>query len=78
MTNVSTAHTNDHRERSVLQPVSCPWCGSDDVVPGSHCPRSIPCPKCTARAGQRCKRPSGHPAGMIHAERIKIAEAMDR
>lgn len=54
----------------------CPWCRGD-VVPGTTCPKSIPCPKCHAPAGSSCKRPSGHRAMTLHADRIREAEALD-
>lgn len=39
-------------------------------------PRSVPCPRCGARTGSPCKRPSGHAvfAGGIHAPRLRDAQ----
>jgi hypothetical protein len=37
----------------------------------------LECPTCSAKAGLSCKRPSGHRASEIHAERIKAAYAID-
>lgn len=55
---------------------SCPTCPGD-ASPLTTCPRSITCPRCHARAGARCKRPSGHPANELHAERTAAAERLD-
>lgn len=53
----------------------CAWCGGDAVDPDTTCPRSVVCPNCSAGPGQPCKRPSGHTADTLHAERIELAEA---
>lgn len=37
-------------------------------------PRKIPCPHCHAKAGSRCKRPSGHQAPSFHRDRIGKSE----
>lgn len=29
----------------------------------------VACPTCKAPVGSRCRRPSGHPAGQLHADR---------
>lgn len=49
----------------------CPWCGG---VAAGTCPRSLPCPRCSAEPGHPCKRPSGHRAMVLHAERVAAAE----
>lgn len=51
----------------------CEWCGSDAAV--GTCPKSIECPRCAAKPGARCVRPSGHLAARLHAERVATAEA---
>lgn len=56
-----------------MQPRPCPYCGSDAAV--GPCPLSIECPHCGAPEGSSCKRPSGHRASQVHAERIAEAEA---
>lgn len=48
------------------------------MVVGSTCPRSQPCPTCTAAPGEPCRRPSGHRADVLHAARIQLAESYDR
>ena len=35
--------------------------------------RSVACPDCGARVGQRCRRPSGHAAMTSHAARLNLA-----
>lgn len=57
--------------------VPCAWCGGM-AAEGSICPRSLPCPTCRRRPGQRCKRPSEHDAAEMHASRWQAAEAIDR
>lgn len=56
---------------------TCPVCGAGTL--GETCPRSLPCtlPGCWARAGVRCKRPSGHPAAADHVNRTRAAVAVD-
>jgi hypothetical protein len=56
--------------------VPCSWCGAN-AAEGSVCPWSLSCPTCRARPGIRCKRPSGHDAAAMHADRWKAAEAID-
>lgn len=55
----------------------CPYCDGS-VIPGTTCPKSITCPRCQATRGKRCRRPSGHDAAELHAERIEEAEKLDR
>lgn len=55
----------------------CAVCGSKRAVEGSMCPWTIACPLCKAKPGVRCKRPSGHEASHLHAERWEEAEAID-
>lgn len=59
------------RER-VAEP--CEFCGADCEL--GVCPKSIVCPTCRAKPGQRCRRPSEHSGPMvaIHATRIEAAE----
>jgi hypothetical protein len=59
-----------------LPRVLCPWCGNNAAL-GSVCPRSVVCPTCRAKPGQRCKRPSQHDAAEMHVDRWKAAEALD-
>ena len=33
----------------------------------------VPCPTCRASIGQRCRRPSGHQASEVHADRDRHA-----
>lgn len=54
----------------------CPFCGGD-VIEGTTCPKSLPCPTCGARSGDSCRRPSGHRADRLHADRIAAAEEAD-
>lgn len=51
--------------------VSCRHCG--ETWPRDPA-ETVPCPKCHANAGARCKRPSGHECP-IHAERDAAALA---
>lgn len=41
-------------------------------------PKAVDCPTCGAKAGNWCKRPSGHSGPMVafHATRRKAAEAV--
>jgi len=64
-----SAHDDHDHER-------CSWCGGW-ARKGTTCPKSIICPKCGAPPGKRCRRPSGHEADTLHAERIKVAERDD-
>lgn len=54
---------------------TCEWCGGHDTT--GTCPRSITCPRCGAIPGAWCRRPSGHRADQLHAERIALAERED-
>jgi hypothetical protein len=54
----------------------CTWCGAAEAAPGT-CPKSIECPVCHAAPGQRCVRPSEHPAPELHAARWRRAEEID-
>jgi hypothetical protein len=47
-------------------------------VKGTTCPKSQPCPTCFVPAGRKCRRPSGHEAPQLHADRILAAESIDR
>lgn len=58
--------------------IPCSWCGSQSVVFGTTCPKSIVCPQCGSGPGTRCKRPSGHDAAELHHDRIAEAERLDR
>lgn len=58
-------------------PTTCVWCGGVALAE-TTCPASIPCPRCKARPGSRCRRPSGHAAMSLHRERWETAEATDR
>ena len=51
-------------------------CGCGPQARGT-CPHSVACPRCHAAPGARCKRPSGHPAGEMHAERYRASERAD-
>ena len=55
--------------------VKCKWC--DGVTRGDICPRSLDCPTCAAKPGASCKRPSGHRASELHAQRLNKAYALD-
>jgi len=55
---------------------TCEWCGSTDAEVGTVCPKAIRCPRCGAGTGQSCRRPSGHRAMQLHAQRIAAAERM--
>lgn len=57
-------------------PQPCEWCGSDEAV--GVCPKSIECPRCGAKPGRRCRRPSDHLAPELHADRINKAEEMSQ
>lgn len=59
-----------------MKRVSCSIC-LGQVVPGSTCPRSIPCPTCKAPARKPCRRPSEHEASTLHTARYEAAEQMD-
>lgn len=50
----------------------CAWCGSESAV--GVCPKSIACQRCGAGPGSPCRRPSGHRAAELHADRIRQAE----
>lgn len=58
-------------------PTECIWCGGQALAE-TTCPASINCPRCKARPGSRCRRPSGHAAMTLHRERWELAEAIDR
>lgn len=51
----------------------CEWCGAEADVT-TTCPKSIACPTCKAQPGHPCKRPSGHKAAQLHADRVQKAE----
>jgi hypothetical protein len=51
-------------------------CGCGPQARGT-CPHATVCPRCHAAPGTRCKRPSGHPAGEMHAERYRASERAD-
>ncbi len=51
-------------------------CGCGPQARGT-CPHATACPQCHAAPGSPCKRPSGHPAGAMHAERYRAAERAD-
>lgn len=57
---------------SSRSPVSCACCGQ-------RWPRDpsleVPCPTCKARVGAWCRRPSGHKAMDLHADRERAAMA---
>lgn len=55
---------------------ACQWCGGEDAA--GTCPKSLECPSCHAAPGSSCKRPSGHRASRLHAERVAAAERADR
>lgn len=57
--------------------ITCEFCGGQ-VVPGTTCPLSLPCPLCNAAPRQRCTRPSGHRADVMHAARWQRAERIDK
>jgi hypothetical protein len=40
------------------------------------CPHHVKCPRCFAKPGRPCKRPSGHGCEM-HAERYRLTEQQD-
>ena len=52
-----------------------PACGCNPGARGT-CPHSVACPRCKARPGRPCKRPSGHACEM-HAERYRQTEMED-
>lgn len=56
--------------------VRCVKAGCDRTWPRDPA-LEVPCPTCQARAGAKCKRPSGHSAWQhwVHAERDLAAEA---
>lgn len=54
----------------------CPHCGGD-ADPASTCPRAVACPHCGAAPGAPCRRPSGHRAMTLHADRWRHAEERD-
>lgn len=61
------------------RPVSGRRCATcDGLVDTYTCPGALPCPRCGAHSGQRCRRPSGHTADRWHAARTKAAEAIDQ
>ncbi|MCX4481808.1 hypothetical protein OOK44_36135 [Streptomyces cellulosae] len=63
------------RAGRILRSGRCPTC--DSLIDGYTCPGSLPCPRCQAEPGRRCRRPSGHAAGRWHTARIQNAEAID-
>jgi hypothetical protein len=44
----------------------------------SICPLEVACNTCGALPGRKCRRPSGHVAMTLHAERVELAEELDR
>lgn len=63
------------RPDSARRPDRSP-CGCGLQARGT-CPHLTTCPRCHAAPGARCKRPSGHPAGAMHAERHRASERAD-
>ena len=57
----------------------CPHCAASTV--GETCPQSQPCPTCTARPGQPCRRPSDHSLSARfahwHSARLQAADQVD-
>jgi hypothetical protein len=55
------------------------WCATCKcwTIAGTRCPKSVACPHCRVAAGRSCRRPSGHRADTLHAERYELAEAID-
>jgi hypothetical protein len=51
---------------------TCEWCGGEVANDAGPCPYSFKCPSCHAKPGQKCKRPSGHEAAEMHAERLAL------
>lgn len=64
-----------NRARSARRPSPSP-CDCGPQARGT-CPHATACPRCHAAPGSPCKRPSGHPAGAMHAERYRVAERAD-
>ncbi len=69
--------TEPNADRTPLPTGPCPWCKCNPVHPDAVCPWSLTCPTCQARPGGRCKRPSGHDAANMHADRYLLAERLD-
>jgi len=51
---------------------TCEWCKGEVSADAGPCPYSFECPSCHAKPGQKCKRPSGHEAAEMHAERLAL------
>jgi hypothetical protein len=56
---------------------TCPHCGGMAMTE-SICPLEVACNTCGALPGRKCRRPSGHVAMTLHAERAELAEELDR
>jgi hypothetical protein len=55
-------------------PAPCAWCG-EPAYPDETCPATIPCPRCGAEPGERCRLPNGH-ATTLHRARRDRADAL--
>lgn len=55
-------------------PPLCAWCG-EPATADSICPSSIPCSRCDAGPGERCRLPNGH-ATTLHQQRREDARAL--